>query len=196
MTARRIFWLLLLLAILGAYNYRRAGLDALKVAYKFSKLHLTKEFVAEVRVNSNTILIYAEPINSRSLKILDLDQLQPIIKKTIRDYPLFMERHYPEILTNYPEINQGFPSKQEIVFILVTPDTYKYQSIIRRKDSSGHVGFPDTSTIYLKTYGDNYKVTAFKSVIRHEMFHYLNNYYGIPPEEFEEVAAQRSGSVN
>lgn len=192
MPVRKSYWLGLLLAIALALYYHETVILAVKVGYKFGKLHWTKKFVAELKIYNNSIEVYAEPVNGKSLKILDIEKLQPIIKKAFNDYTVFLEKHYLEILDNYPLKNLNYPSKSRLTIIFVTPDTYKYQSMIRYKESSGHVGFVDPNTIYLKTYGGNYSIGGMKTTIRHEIFHYLNNYYGLA-SEFEETAAKRFG---
>ena len=190
MTARRIFWLLLCLMIALAIHYRQAGSDIANLSYKFSRLYLTKEFVAELHVNHDSILVYAEPIQGKPLEIVNLDQLQPIIKKAYRDHLVFIEKQYPEILVEHPETDLRSKSRENLTIIFVAPDTYESLSKIRRQDSIGYIGF--FNTIYLKTYGTSYRIEWLRAIIRHEIFHYLNNRYGITAE-FEEVAAKRFG---
>ena len=192
MKARRIFWLLLLLMAALAIHYRQAGLDIINLGYKFGRLYLTKELVAEFKVINDAIFVYTEPVSGRSLKLLNLDQLQPIIQKSYNDYLTVMENSYPEILEDYPKVARTYPKKGNLTIIFVSPDTYESLNKIRGRDSSGYVGF--LNTIYLKTYGSNYQINTMKSTIRHEIFHYLNNYHGLTTG-FEETAAKKFGSL-
>lgn len=192
MTARRVFWLLLLLAIVGAYHYRRLGLDVLNFGYKFGQLYFNKERLAELDVHGTLVRVYAEPVNSQPLRFIGFDQLQPTLKKAYNDYFTVIENHYPEIFEEHSKTVQAYPKKEILTIIFVSPDTYQSLSKIRGQDSSGHVGF--LNTIYLKTYGKNYQVKPMAPTIRHEIFHYLNNYFGITAG-FEEAAAQRFGGM-
>src|SRR3989338_5397701 len=131
MKARRIFWLLLLLMAALAIHYRQAGLDIINLGYKFGRLYLTKELVAEFKVINDAIFVYTEPVSGRSLKLLNLDQLQPIIKKSYNDYLTVMENSYPEILEDYPKVARTYPKKGNLTIIFVSPDTYESLNKIR-----------------------------------------------------------------
>lgn len=192
MTARRIFWLLLALTVAASFHYRQAGFDIVNLGHKFGRLYFTKELVAKLQVVDTSIYVYAEPVNGRSLKFVDMENLQPIIKKSYNDYFTVIENKYPEILEVYPEAARTYPGTENLTLVFVSPDTYESLNKIRKRDSSGYIGF--FRTIYFKTYGNNHQINAMKSTIRHEIFHYLNNGHGITAE-FEEVAAQRFGGM-
>lgn len=183
---------MLILALAAAFHYRQTGWDVTRLGYKFGRLYFKKELVARLEVHGSQVYVYAEKVNGRHLKILDLENLGPILKKSFNDYEVFLQAKYPEIIMDNPEARY-YPRQQKLFIIFVSLDTYESLSKIRGRESSGYVGF--LNTIYLKTYGDNYSLRAMKTTIRHEIFHYLNNYYGLT-REFEEAAAKRFGADN
>lgn len=193
MSARRIFWLLLILALAAAYHYRQTGLDVAHLSYKFTRLYFKKNLITKLNIHGTLVYIYTEPVNDKPLQLVNPEQLQPILKKAYNDYFAIIENRYPEMLEDYPGTIQAYPKKEILNIVLVAPETYESFSQIRGKESSGYIGF--LNTIYLKTYGANYQIKAMIPTIRHEIFHYLNNYYGVTAG-FEEVAAKRFGSLN
>ena len=78
MTARRIFWLFLALILAASFHYRQAGFDIANLGYKFGRLYFTKELVIKLIVVDTSIYVYAEPVNGRSLRFVDIENLQPI----------------------------------------------------------------------------------------------------------------------
>ncbi len=191
MTTRRVFWLFLLLTLALAIHYRQVGWDVANLGYRFGQLYLNKEFVAKLDVHGTYVFVYAEQIRGKHLKILDIENLQPIIKKAFNDHETFIAQKYPEILIANPEAAQGYPKNSKLSIIFVSRSTYQSLNKVVGKESSGYIGF--LNTIYLDTYGNNYSIKGMKTTIRHEIFHYLNNYYELAAE-FEETAAKRFGA--
>jgi len=202
MATRRVFWLLLLLAIVGAFHYRHAGLDFANFSYKFSRLYWTKQKVLEVQAGPDTINIYVEP-SLEPADFIKSDQLGGIIKESYGHYRLFLEKHYPQIVNSYPD-NWLQKKAEQVGFIFVSQTTFEtLEKInlsgqkIERHTTNAYQGF--FNMIYFKVStnidarkNDYFTVTELKPVIRHEIFHYLNNYFKLTGE-FEESAAKRFG---
>src|SRR3989344_2858881 len=96
MTARRIFWFLLVLVLAGAFHYRQAGFDIVNLGYKFGLLHINKKKILEIKVGPDTIGIYVEPY-PKPVTLIQASQLGIILKESYRDYYIFLEKRYPQI---------------------------------------------------------------------------------------------------
>lgn len=189
MTARRIFWLLLLLIVASAIPYRQTGFDAVNFSYKFSRLHWTKQKVLEVRTESDTIRIYTESY-PHPVSLIEAEQLGVICRESYRDYYFFLAAHYPEIFYGRPD---GWRKKSEnLNFIFLSGITYEAMDRIMKRHDTAAVYLIFFNTIYFKAQENSHKIKEARTTIRHEIFHYLNAYYGLT-EEFEEAAAQRFG---
>ena len=193
MQRRRIFWLILFLIAAFAIHYRQAGFNVVNLGYKFGRLHLIKQKVFEIKAGQDTIRIYIESY-PQPINLVNSDQLGVIFKEAYSDYYFFLQEHYPQIF--HDRVN-GFNKKAEVFdFIFVSSSTYEPIDKIIRHDTAAHLGF--SNTVYLKTHDGfnsrnlHYLVVGLKPVIRHEIFHCLNNSYGLA-DEFEESAAQKFG---
>ncbi|MDP3731087.1 MAG: hypothetical protein Q8R34_01160 [bacterium] len=191
MTVRRIFWLLLVLVLAAAFHYRQAGFDIVNLSYKFGRLNLTKQKVLEVYAGPDVINFYVEAY-PKPITLLNTSQLTPIIRKAYADYFLFLEKNYPEVFYRYQE--SWDKKRAQLDFIFVSHGTYETLNRFSKHDSTAaYLVFFDS--VYFNTFDyGRYDVGSMKPTIRHEIFHYLNNYFGLTAE-FEEAAAQRFGDL-
>lgn len=189
MKARRIFWLLLLLMAAFTIHYRQVGFDIINLGYKFSRLHLAKQKVSEVRAGPDTIRLYIEAY-PKKIEITDTEQLGIILKEAYKDYDLFLKKYYPEIFFGHLEISNK--KSETLDFIFVSSTTYEALDRISQQHNSSAAYLIFFNTVYFKTYDSMYRVSEMRTTIRHEIFHYLNNYFGLTTE-FEETAAKRFG---
>ena len=150
---------------------------------------------------ADTINIHVEASLGQT-DFIEPGQLEIIVTEAYHDYPLFLEKYYPQA----DDFHDNWPQKksEEIDFIFVGQITFEsLEKIspptkgIEQHVISAHLGF--FNTIYFKVSDDidprqaRYLIfTELKPVIRHEIFHYLNNRYGITAA-FEEMAAKRFG---
>ena len=193
MTARRIFWLLLMLVLAAAFHYRQAGFDIVNLTYQLGRLHLTKEKILEVRAGPDIINFYIEA-GPRPINLINTSHLATILREAYDDYFLFLKNDYPEVFYSYQE---SWDKKgAQLNFVFVSSATYESLNRFDKHDSTAaYLIFFDS--VYFNTYDHNrrYDVGAMKTTIRHEIFHYLNNYFGLTAE-FEEAVAQRFGSMH
>lgn len=193
MTARRVFWLLLVLTIVGAYHYRRFGLDLANFGYQLARLHFAQTLIAQPNIHGNPVSILAEQTKGKSIKFKDLKELEPIIKKAFNDHAIFLRTNYPEIYFKDPGKIHAYPKGQRLSLAFVFTGTYEAINPDRQKNSAGfYLEFLDT--IYFQVHQNPYSIKEMRETIRHEIFHYLNKYYAIT-DEFEEAAAQRFGGM-
>ena len=203
MTARRVFWLLLLLAVVGAFHYRRVGFDVVNFGYKFGRLHLAKKLVTTITAGPDTIHIYVETY-LESADLIKSEQMETIAEEAYGQYRPFLEKHYAQIVGDFPD-NWYRKKAEEINFVFVRQTTFvalkKINPPVKEIEKhfiKAYLGF--FNTIYFEI-SDNinprqaqYLIDKeLKPIIRHEIFHYLNNRYGLTAE-FEETAAKRFGN--
>ncbi len=202
MTARRVFWLLLLLAIVGAFHYRRLVFDEINLGYQFSRLQFTKKPVAVVKAGPDIINIYVEP-SLGSADFIKSDQLEIIIKESYNQYHTFLKKHYPKVVNSFPD-NWFQKRGERIDFFFVSQTTFEILEKtnppgkkIERHVTNAYQGFFNIIYFRVSNNIDPRKIQYFtimelKPVIRHEIFHHLNNYFELT-DEFEETAAKRFG---
>lgn len=190
MTARRIFWLLLALIIALSFHYRQVGLDMADLGFKLGRLHWTKQKILEVQAGPDTVRIFIESY-PKPIRIINANRLGIILKEAYGDYYLFLEKHYPQIFYDRPG---GWHKKSEnLDFIFVSSATHEaLEKVIKRRDANA-IYLVFFNVVYFKTFKDSDgEIDGIRTTIRHEIFHYLNNYYGLAAE-FEEAAAQKFG---
>ena len=192
MTARRIFWLLLLLTIAGAFHYRQAGFDIVNSSYQLSRLNFFKQKILEVRAGPDMINFYIEA-HPRTINLINTAHLATILRECYKDYFVFLQKNYPEVFYRYQESWDKKGARLD--FIFVSQNTYEALNRFDKHDSTAaYLIFFDS--VYFNTFDHPlYDVSTIKPTIRHEIFHYLNNYFGLTAE-FEEAAAQRFGDAN
>lgn len=189
MTVRRIFWLLLALVLAVAFHYRQTGFDMVNLGYKFGLLHINKQKILEIKVGPDTIGIYVEPY-PKPISLMQTSQLGIILKEAYNDYYLFLEKHYPQIY--YARQDDWQKKGEDLKFIFVNSATYEALEKVKNQHNTNATYLVFFNIVYFKTYDSNYKIWEMRVNIRHEVFHYLNNYYGLAAE-FEETAAQIFG---
>lgn len=186
MTARRIFWFLLALVLAAVFHYRQVGFDMVNLGYKFGLLHITKQKVLEIRVEQDIIGIYVEPY-PRPVTLRQASQLGIILKEAYWDYYIFLKKHYPQLFYSYR--GDWHKTGENLDFIFISDTTYEALDRMMKQHNSNAAYLVFFNTVYFKTYDDTYKILEMRTTIRHEIFHYLNNYYGLTAD-FEETAAQ------
>lgn len=191
MAVRRIFWLLLALVLAAAFHYHQAGFDIVNLSYQLGRLQLTKQKVLEVKAGPDVINFYIEA-HPRPINLINTGHLAIILREAYDNYFIFLKKNYPEVFYRYQESWDKKGARLDFIFL--SSETYESLNHFDKHNSTAaYLIFFDS--VYFNTFDHlRYDVGSMKPTIRHEIFHYLNNYFGLTAE-FEEAAAQRFGDT-
>lgn len=144
--------------------------------YRFSYLNLTKKLIWQKKLdNGCRVYLYSERLNwkGQTLAAVNLEELDQIATKAMRDFPRFMSQHH----------RLAIPPR-DILSLSLT--------LVREKNLLSHYKLYGTpisglttkwlsTKIYLRHDGDGliFDIAAHRLTIRHELFHWLEFEHGL-----------------
>ncbi len=138
-------------------------------------LELTKKLIFKKDMSGCVVYIYSERINFRgkTIELVNTEQLETVIKQAINDFPTFVLKRHGLII----------PKKRikYLVMILASEEYFSSYEISNKRGSVGAITKDGklSKRMYFKVYSSQFDITTHKSIIRHEIFHWIAFEYGI-----------------
>lgn len=139
--------------------------------YKFAYLRLTRKLITTKDIDGDRVSIYSERSGGKTVELINFDKLETIVRKAYEDFPVFITGKYG-ILMPPPEYNRY----DSLSITFVREETYSSYNNI---DGSKSHGLAYRNEIYLRSMNFKYRIATNERLIRHEVFHYLANKYGM-----------------
>lgn len=139
--------------------------------YKFTYLRLTRKLITTKDIEGDRVSVYSEHLDGKTIKVINFDKLETIIKKVYSDFPIFITSKYGILM---PPKKYNRYSSLSITF--VGRETFSlYDNLDPKKGP--FAAFAQGNEIYLKSWNLKFNISIRENTIRHELFHYLASKY-------------------
>ncbi len=138
----------------------------------FAYLEVTKKLISEGMAGDCRVYLYGEDSNGQTAEVKNLELLAPTIAEAFSDFPDFVVKRHK---INLPKVKIDY-----LKITLVTEKTYdSYRRTSETLDRLDSNAFNYKHNIYIESKEQKFDILLDKTILRHEVFHFLSYKYGL-----------------